>query len=110
MHMGSIVALQGSIVATAAIAERRFVTYANAQAEADEAVKAVSAMTGVAGDALPVTYVGVVDMIAGAEIAAPGPVISSADGLPVPKGAGANVAGYALNAAAVGARVQILIR
>lgn len=110
MHMGTIATLQATIVATGSIAERRFVTLANAQAGADGVVKAISAMAGVAGDALPVTYVGIVDMVAGAEIAAPGPVISDANGLPVPKGVGVNVAGVALNAAAAGQRVQILIR
>lgn len=111
MHLGTIATLQSSIIAAGAIAERRFVTLGNAQAGLDAVTVAISAMAAsAAGDAIPVTYVGIVDMIAGADIAAPGPVVSDANGQPIPKGANVNVAAVALGAATAGNRVRILIR
>lgn len=109
-HMGSIETLKDTAILTGTVAERRFITLANAQAGLDAVVKGISAMAGVAGDAIPYVALGIVDMIAGAEIAAAGPVVSDANGQPIAKGANVNVAGLALNAAPLGGRVRILIR
>ena len=111
MHMGSIRTLATTVVATGAVADRRFITFADAQAGLDAVVKGISEMAGVAGDALPVTLIGIVDMVAGGAIAAGAEVVSDANGQPIAKGANVNTAGRSLNAAgAAGARVQILIR
>lgn len=111
MHMGSIRTLATTVVAAGAVAERRFVTFGDAQAGLDAIVKGISEMAGSAGDALPVTLIGVVDMVAGGAIAAGGEVVSDANGQPIARGANVNVAGRALNAAGgAGVRVQILIR
>ncbi|MCJ8142960.1 DUF2190 family protein [Ancylobacter sp. A5.8] len=111
MHMGSISTLKTTAVATGAIDERRFVTFADAQAGLDGIVKGVSEMAGIPGDAIPLTLIGVIDMVAGGVIALGAEVVSDANGRPIAKGANVNVAGRALNAAAAaGARVSILIR
>ena len=62
------------------------------------------------GDALAVLAGGVITMTAGAALSAGDAVISDANGNPAPQGAGANVAGVALDAAAAGEPVAILIR
>lgn len=110
VHLGSVVALGRTVIATGTIGERRFVTFAAAQAGADGVVLGVSQLAGIAGDAIPVTLVGDVDMVAGADITLGAELVSDANGLPVPKGAGTNVAGRALAAALAGQRVPVLLR
>ncbi|MDR6952671.1 hypothetical protein J2X65_002030 [Ancylobacter sp. 3268] len=110
MHMGSIDTLKLTGTATTAIAERRFVTFANGQAVLNSVVKGVSAMAAEIGDALPITLIGAVDMEAGAAIAEGDELVSDANGRPIPKGANTNVAARALNAAPIGGRVSVLLR
>ena len=96
--------------ATSAITDGRFVTVAGTIAGADEEVLGVAMSDAGIGDDFPVLVVGTVQMIAGAAITAGYAVISDADGLPVPKGSGTNVAGIALTDAQPGEPVTILIR
>lgn len=109
-HLASVAALGHTVIATGAIAERRFVTYACAQAGLDGVVLGISKLAGIAGEAIPLTLVGVEDMVAGADIAAGAEIVSDANGLPIPKGANTNVAAKALTAALAGQRVSVLIR
>lgn len=109
-HLASITALSCTVIATGPIAERRFVTFAGAQAGLDAVVKGISQIGGIAGDALPLTLVGLVDMVAGADIAAGAELVSDANGLPIPKGANTNVAARADTAALAGQRVSVLMR
>ncbi len=96
--------------AASAITDGRFVTIAGTQAGADAQVLGVAMSDAAAGEDFPVLALGTVQMTAGAAIAAGDAVISDADGLPVPKGSGANVIGVALNDAQPGEPVTILIR
>lgn len=96
-------------IATGPVAQRKFVTFADAQAGLDAPVLGVSKMDAAQGDALPVTVLGAVDMAAGGPIAKGDQVVSDANGDPIVKGANTNVAGRALNAAALGERVTILL-
>lgn len=108
--LGSVETLKTTIIATGAITERRFITYADAQAGADAVVKGVSAMDAVAGDAIPATLIGIVDMISGGAIAKGDQVVSDANGQPVTKGAATNVAARALSATTgAGQRVSLFL-
>ncbi|MFG1409504.1 hypothetical protein V5G24_00190 [Xanthobacter sp. VTT E-85241] len=109
-HLASVDALGHTIIATGTIAERRFVTFAAAQAGLDGVVLGISKLAGIAGDAIPLTLVGTVDMVAGADITAGADLVSNVDGLPIPKGANTNVAGKALTAGLAGQRVAVLLR
>lgn len=110
LHLASVVALGHTVIATGTIAERRFVTFAGSQAGLDGIVLGVSRAGGIAGDAVPLTLVGVIDMVAGADITLGADLVSDANGLPVPKGGNTNVAAKALSAALAGQRVPVLIR
>ncbi|MGR3760896.1 DUF2190 family protein [Roseobacteraceae bacterium NS-SX3] len=95
---------------TGAVAERRFVTAAGAQAGDGEAAIGVSRNGEAAGRSVTIDAVTVVDMVAGAAIARGAEVQSDADGKPVAKAAGA-LTGTALTAAAnPGDIVKILIK
>ncbi|HEY9212068.1 MAG TPA: DUF2190 family protein [Ancylobacter sp.] len=110
MNLGRINVLVLTAVATTAIAGDRFVTFADGQAGLDAVVKGVSANDAEIGDAVAVTAIGSVDMVAGAAIGRGDELVSDANGRPIPKGANTNVAGRALNAAAIGGRVGVLLR
>ena len=96
--------------AAGAITDGRFVTISGNQAGADDQVLGVAMSDAAAGKGFPVLALGTVQMTAGAAISAGDAVISDANGLPVPKGSGANVIGVALDDAAAGDAVTILIR
>lgn len=96
-------------VATGVVSQNKFVSFADAQAGLDAAVLGISKMDAAIGDALPVTVVGGVDMTAGGPISKGDQVVSNAAGDPITKGANVNVAGRALNAAAAGERVFVLL-
>lgn len=96
-------------IATGPVAQNKFVTFADAQAVLNDAILGISKMDAVAGDSLPVTILGGVDMTAGGPIAKGDQVVSDANGNPITKGANTSVAGRALNAAAAGERVFILL-
>lgn len=109
---GNIDTLKISVVLTGAVSERQLVAFGGAAAGLNGAVIGPAAMDGIAGDAVAVTALGVVDLVAGAAIAVGDELISDAAGKPIPKGATANpnIIGRALNAAALGARVAVLFR
>ncbi len=96
--------------AAGAISAHQFVDFGGHPAGEDAKVVGVAQSDALPGDDVAVVAVGMVTMTAGAAIAAGDEVISDANGLPVPKGSGSNVAGVALNAANPGEPVQILIR
>ncbi|PZU89110.1 MAG: DUF2190 domain-containing protein [Chelatococcus sp.] len=96
-------------IAASIVAQNKFVTFADAQAVLNDPVLGVSKLDATAGDALPVTVLGGVDMTAGGPIAKGDQVVSDANGNPIAKGANTNVAGRALNAAAANERVFILL-
>ena len=103
--------LTDTVVAAAPIAERQLVAFDDAPAGADEAVKGVAANDAATGEAVAVTLIGIVDLVAGGAIAKGAKVVSDANGAPVTIGAGVNPFGTALTAAAqAGDRVRILIR
>lgn len=108
----SIDTLKLTSILTAAVALDQLVGFTDAPTGANAAVKGVACMAGVSGDAIALTAIGLRDLVAGAVIAAGDELISDANGLPVPKGATANpnVFARALNAAALGGRVSVLIR
>lgn len=112
MIKASIDTLKISSVLTAAVAADQLVGFNDAPTGANGAVKGVACMAGVAGDAVALTALGLRDLTAGAAIAVGDELISNAAGLPVPKGAteNPNVFARALNAAAAGGRVSVLIR
>lgn len=110
--MGAIDTLALTTIATGAIAVDRAVTFAGAQATADQKVLGVSKMAGVSGDAVAVTAIGVRDMVSGGAINAGDDVVADADGNPVAAAPeDLNPFGQALNTVAgSGARVSILLR
>jgi hypothetical protein len=110
--MGAIDTLVLTTIATGPIAVDRAVTFAGAQATADQKVLGVSKMAAVSGDAVAVTAIGVRDMISGGAIAAGADVVADANGNPVAAdGDDLNPFGQALNTVAgAGARVSILLR
>lgn len=96
-------------IATGTVAQNKFVSFADAQAGLNGAVLGIAKMDAVAGDALPVTILGGADMTAGGPIAKGDQVVSDANGDAITKGANTNVVGRALNAAAAGERVFVLL-
>ena len=111
--MGSIDTLKFTAIAAAAIAERQLVGFNDQPTGLNGKVKGAAANDAATGDAVALTAIGLVDLPAGAAIAAGDDLISDANGKPIPKGATANpnVFAIALSAAtAAGARVSVLIR
>ena len=100
MILGTIDTLKITAIATAVVNERQLVGFDDAPAGADAVVKGVAANAAAIGDAFGLTMIGVVDLVAGAAIAAEDELVSDANGKAVPKGAGVNVFGRALTAAA----------
>lgn len=88
-----------SVLATGAIAARRFVTATGAQAGAGANALGVSEYSGVADEMIPVTVLGTSIVEAGAAFAAGAALQSDADGKAITKDAGATLA-RALQAAA----------
>ena len=111
MIKGNIDTLKVTIVATAAIAERHLVGFDGAPTGANGKVYGVAANDASIGDAVAITALGLVDLVAGGAIAAGDSVVSDADGKPVTQGAGTNPFGVAVTAAAnPGDTVRVLIR
>ena len=108
----SIDTLKITSVLSAAVVLDQLVGFNDAPTGANAAVKGVACMAGVAGDAIALTAIGLRDLVAGAVIVAGDELISDANGKPVPKGAteAPKVFAVALNAAALGGRVSVLIR
>lgn len=106
----SIDTLKYSVVAAAAIVARQLVGFDDRPAGADAPVQGVAAHDAATGEAVALTAVGLIDLEAGAAIAKGDELVSNAAGKPVPKGAGTNVFGRALNAASLGGRVTVLLR
>lgn len=107
----TISVLDFTVTANGPIAERRAVGFDDAQAGADAPVQGISRTAAADGAPLALTLIGVVDMVAGAPIAKEAKVITDANGLPVPIGAGTNPFGTALTTATnAGDTVRILVR
>mgnify|MGYP003111725759 CR=1 FL=1 len=105
-----ISAMTITMALTGDVQANRFVTVAGAQAGAGDAAVGISRNDEVAGRAVAIDVIAVVDMVAGAAIALGARVQSNADGLPITKGAGVDN-GLALTAAAnAGDIVKILIK
>lgn len=105
-----ISAMTITMALTADVKAHRFVTAQGAQAGAGDAAVGVARNDEVAGRAVAIDVITVVDMVAGAAISLGARVQSDADGLPITKAAGADN-GLALTAAAnAGDTVKILIK
>ncbi|GEN33847.1 capsid cement protein [Aneurinibacillus danicus] len=97
-------------IASAPVGEYRFVTAAGAQAGAGAAAIGVSlTAAAAAGASLTVVTGGTAPVIAGGAINAGDPVTSDAEGRAVPAATGNVINGVALEAAALGEPVEVLI-
>lgn len=112
MFLGSTDTLKLTIVAAAPIAGRQLVGFDDRPTGLNGRVQGVAATDTETGDAVALTAIGCIDLVAGAPIERGDELISDAAGLPIPKGATAtpNVFGTARNAAGLGGRVSVLIR
>lgn len=96
-------------IAAGIVAQNKFVTFADAQAVLNDPVLGIAKLDAALNDALPVIVLGGADMTAGGPISKGDQVVSDANGDPITKGANTAIAGRALNAAAAGERVFILL-
>lgn len=119
----SIPVLTYTVIAAAAIAADQLIGWDNKPATADAPVQGVALTDAAEGEAVTLTVIGLVDLTAGDAIDAGDQLISGTDGLPTPalaavppaggdpgSPASANPFGRALNDAAIGGRVTVLIR
>lgn len=119
----SIPVLAYSVIAAAAIKVNQLVGFDNKPAGLDALVQGIAQADAAEGEAVTLTVLGLVDLTASEAIEAGEALISDADGLPTPALAGTPAAGgnpaipassnpfaRALNDAAPGARVTVLIR
>lgn len=96
-------------IATGAVSADRFVTFAGAQAGADEKVYGVARADTAAGDPMAVQVMGYAEMVAPEPLAAGTTVYSDANGQPTATGSSHPIGTVVRPAAAIGNIVGILL-
>lgn len=108
MSQQNIPILTLSVLATGAVAARRFTTVGGVQAGAGANALGVSEFSGVPGEMIPVTALGTSIVEAGAAFAAGAPLQSDAEGKAIAKDAGATLARALQAATQAGDFVEVL--
>ena len=110
MLKSTVAVLTYTIAAADDIQEGQLVNFADAAAKSTDEVQGVAMHDAKKGEALRITASGLVDLVAGATIAKGQKLAANDTAKPVAIAAGAASFGIALNDAAVGGRVSVLIR
>lgn len=88
-----------TVIAAAALAANRFVTFAGAVCGAGAKAFGVAQYAVAAGDAVAVNALGTTKVEAGGELAVGGPIKSDANGKAIAQGGSGEILGYALEVA-----------
>lgn len=107
---GSFSLLVLSVVAGGALATARGVTAAGAYPSAGAGIRGVTRTSaGASGDLVPIDVIGTTLMEAGGTVTNNGPVKCDASGRAIDQGGTGVIVGYALNGAASGGMVEVLL-